>query len=382
MRFVAAGHEIRHDDIGRYERFHGASWVNAIPERHYQKQRSSWRHQYRPGVDTAVAGDEANGTYQTGARAAYGVSNRVALTTPVRVRSVNGPAMTTIIGSGQILPTAVRCVYLADGALLSGFTLTNGATLSSGDAYTNGSGGGVWCESSGSVVSNCILINNGGYYAAGGAYRGTLINCTLSDNRARYGAGGYDCTLTNCTLEGNFTTIYYGSGGGADYGTLNNCTLSNNYAKYGGGALYATLNNCTLIGNSADYFGGGAYFCTLNNCTLTAFLFGDGSLFLFSLSAVNRFEVFLDVLSKFWMSAKQRQRVLAALRAEGLHCVASLSDRGDRFAIGVDQRDAASFALTGLQVLEPYLAVVMAVADPRPRIGCLRPSRTFANVAS
>ena len=51
-------------------------------------------------VDVAMAGDEivvTNGVYDTGGRAIYGVgSNRVAVTTPLLLRSVNGPAVTVI----------------------------------------------------------------------------------------------------------------------------------------------------------------------------------------------------------------------------------------------------------------------------------------------
>jgi hypothetical protein len=130
----------------------------------------------------------------------------------------------------------------------------------------------------------------GGYSfgAGGGAYGGTLNNCTLSYNTcnaglAGGGGGAVYCTLNNCTLVGN--AVINGPGGGAYYCTLNNCALTGNQAgspniatAYGGGAAYCTLNNCTLTRNSAaaglahgdSAYGGGTYYCTLNNCTLVS----------------------------------------------------------------------------------------------------------------
>jgi len=237
-------------------------------------------------VDAATAGDEivvTNGTYFTGGKALSGtMTNRVAVDKPLTLRSVNGPQFTIIQGfqvpGATNADGAIRCVYLANGASLSGFTLSNGATRGVYDDPTKreSRGGGVWCESATAVVSNCVMSGNAASYGGGGAYGGTLNNCTLIGNSAQgqgcigcetFGGGAYGGTFNNCTLSGNSAS----GGGGAAGGdfiicTLNNCTLAGNSSFYGGGAYICALNNCTLSGNTASYGGGGAYQGTLNNC--------------------------------------------------------------------------------------------------------------------
>jgi len=65
----------------------------------------------------------SNGVYQIGGRIANtSLTNRLVLQKPVTVQSVNGPAVTAILGQGPVGDSAIRCAYLSNHATLSGFT--------------------------------------------------------------------------------------------------------------------------------------------------------------------------------------------------------------------------------------------------------------------
>jgi len=222
-------------------------------------------------IDVALDGDHvlvADGVYATGGQVLHGVTNRVSISRALTVESVHGPATTIIQGyldqgrMGPVFsPNCVRCAYLANGAALIGFTLTNGATSD------GGSGGGVYCESTAARVSNCILISNSVPDLGGGARSGTLVGCSLIGNSAPGdGGGAYGCILSNCALAWNWSGLL---GGGASSSTLWNCVLATNSAFEGGGAAGSTLHNCQLLGNEAPLeAAGGAVDSDLNNCLL------------------------------------------------------------------------------------------------------------------
>jgi len=125
------------------------------------------------------------------------------VTKPLALLSVNGPKFTLINGRGTN-----RCISLTDGVSLSGFTLTNG--------YTN-DGGGVWCASTNAFLTNCIIVGNSG----GGAYQGTLYNCTLSGNSAAWGGGASRSTLYNCIVY--FNTAWWQEANYDSSSILNYC---------------------------------------------------------------------------------------------------------------------------------------------------------------
>ncbi|HUA68893.1 MAG TPA: hypothetical protein VMA13_10140, partial [Candidatus Saccharimonadales bacterium] len=144
-----------------------------------------------------------NGIYKYG----NAPGSRISVLNNVTVKSVNGPAVTIIKGAWDAAtngPNALRCVYLASGSVLSGFTLTNGATPTSG----LNSGGGVYCASTNCVVTNCIIVGNAADASGGGAFLGTLVNCVLAGNSALRlntgsGGGAASSVLTNCVIAGN-----------------------------------------------------------------------------------------------------------------------------------------------------------------------------------
>jgi len=250
-------------------------------------------------VDAAVAGDQvlvSNGVYQVGGRVVYGAAtNRLVVDKPVTVQSVNGPGSTFIQGfRSQSTVISMRCVYLTNGASLVGLTMTNGSTpYRTGDLLRELSGGGVWCEGAGAIVSNCIIANCFAYQNGGGVFQGTLLDCLLTNNSASFGGGAFSNTLIHCTLIRNAVsgqqTAPQGGGGGAGYCSLSNClvvanlggngggayfsalascVVSNNGAVNGGGVFIGALNNCLISSNRASSYGGGAYSNILVNCVL------------------------------------------------------------------------------------------------------------------
>jgi len=187
-------------------------------------------------IDASQAGDlilVTNGVYQSGGHNyANDVVNRVALPVALTVASVNGPAATTILG--DVYPHyafGARCAYLAEGAVLAGFTLSLGKATLGHNTVPNRCGGAIFCTGGSAVVSNCVISQS---------------------TSASHGGGGYQVTYINCVFKGNSSGGY---GGGATYATLINCTLAGNSAYVGGGVNGSTLKNCIICFNGAQISG-------------------------------------------------------------------------------------------------------------------------------
>jgi parallel beta-helix repeat protein len=232
----------------------------------------------------------------------YLVTSEISSPGAVYIVSANGPEYTTVDGGG-----VTRCFNLSAFSKLSGFTVTGGTTP------VDESGGGIYCDDTITIVTNCIIRSNTASKHGGGMYNGTASYCTFSDNTAHEDGGGmYEGTASYCTFSCNtadedgggknsgsadhclftennadssgggmdgefngtatecvFSKNTCGStGGGFAAGEVNRCTFSENIAWTGGGVSSCEINNSVLSGNQA-YTGGGMSGGNAVNCTLT-----------------------------------------------------------------------------------------------------------------
>jgi hypothetical protein len=252
-------------------------------------------------ITSSSAGDivlVTNGLYASGGISMDGIiTNRVSVNKAIIVQSVNGPNATLIQGARDPVSTnglaAIRCVWLTNNAIISGFALENGATRNA-TTSTNPSmdGGGVCGSTTNAMVYNCIIATNYASNLGGGAYRVTLNNCVLTGNTAvgvpasinasaGSGGGAESCSLVNCLIKQN--SAFQNNGGGVDNCNLKNCALVGNSGGMNGDGAAAnggTLINCTVSGNIAwslqSVYGGAVYGATLTNCVIFGnFAYGD-----------------------------------------------------------------------------------------------------------
>lgn len=227
----------------------------------------------------------SNGTYSTdgGPTPGFDLMNRVALTNAITMTSMNGPEYTVIQGIRPGGPDAVRCAYVTNGAVLSGFTLRDGATRTNWALFDSNyemSGGGVLLSEGGTVtgctIQSCFASSGGGGVMA--CYGGTVVDSRVVSNTCDSSGGGISLWPTGdvvrCIVEGNFSAW---NGGGLHCGSeasVVDSFIENNTAVNGGGVSFdmgGRLENSLVAYNTADQGGGGVYcmwggLCV--NCTI------------------------------------------------------------------------------------------------------------------
>ncbi|MDH4239572.1 MAG: right-handed parallel beta-helix repeat-containing protein [Phycisphaerae bacterium] len=184
--------------------------------------------------------------------------------------------------------TAIEVGYYGPdtNTILDGFIITGGnADGQYPDTEEQGYGGGMYNRLSSPKVLNCTFTENSARYSGGGMENeGSwpyLINCTFSRNFSNWGGGLANGdsrpTLIDCTFIGNVSS--YKGGAMANYDgspPMDNCNFIDNSAVLGG-AIYGSdctprPTNCTFIGNTAEK-GGVVYnndsSIILENCKIT-----------------------------------------------------------------------------------------------------------------
>ncbi len=201
----------------------------------------------------------SNGTYDL--TAALTINRSLIFTSQV-------PHEAVVNGAGSY-----RVRIFHPGAVMDGFTISNGYTIASD--Y----GGGVYMTNG--LLANCRVVNCNGGWGAGVGLLGDAVasNCWISANAAVYGGGGAsivgDGLMTDSVISNNSS---YGAnlthGGGGVYmsgnGRLRDTLVVDNRAgKNGGGIIFykgsPSVSNCDVAGNdltnsvTTGLGGGGIY---------------------------------------------------------------------------------------------------------------------------
>jgi len=241
----------------------------------------SWANsanQIQHAVDAAISGDTvlvSNGVYYGWGGVAGSWTNVVVLTNGIALRSLSGPAVTTIHGGGSN-----RCVYLeGSNTVLDGFTLTGGEV--------GGGGGGAYAYDY-ALLTNCLAVSNSATYGGGAYIKDAIVDgCAFETNTTTYSGGGLNCredsgvsVVRNCKARFNVSNTDGGNGGGgifARHTHIDNCVIEHNAtvnnSSDGGGMLlqYSSsyARNCLAVSNVAGRNGGGIYVfgAQLDNCT-------------------------------------------------------------------------------------------------------------------
>ncbi|MFH2001547.1 MAG: right-handed parallel beta-helix repeat-containing protein [Planctomycetota bacterium] len=215
----------------------------------------------RYAVQVAEEGDEvivARGTY---------VENIIFQGKDITLRSSDGPEVTVIDGGNPSPWYWGSVVAFKDhegpDCVLEGFTLTNGSgTRSNKVDYYHG--GGIYCYHASPTLKNLIITGNHAYNG-GGVYCDYSSNPTMIDNviTDNYVTGSYSngmgggiycgssfTQLTNQYICGNSATTGGGIACSGSTITISNNTILENSADDGGGIWCSSSSALTIINNT------------------------------------------------------------------------------------------------------------------------------------
>ncbi len=205
----------------------------------------------------------------------YILSEQVAVTNSITVKSVEGSEVTIVSGSNSC-----RCFYVgADDAVIDGFTIRDGYAWGSWPAPYGG--GGVLCDTG--MVKNCVIITNVAFQGGGVSCRssGVIDNCSVIHNRGQNGTAGIICwggIIRNCFIAENNASYSSGGGIGVMQGAIiENCYIVKNIASDAAGIFiddFSMVKNCTIIGNIAYYEVGGIS-CGDDSLVVNTIIYGN-----------------------------------------------------------------------------------------------------------
>jgi hypothetical protein len=151
----------------------------------------------------------------------------------------------------------------SDGAVLDGFTISNG--------YAD-YGGGIWVYETSPVIRACHVTGNMAYHEGGGIWVGggmpLIDNTVVSDNASSQSGGGIVASYASPTIQNssiaNNTARDYGGGlvaWGASQPLLLTTTIAANTARWGGGLYVGDdvalhISSSRIEGNSAQQAAG------------------------------------------------------------------------------------------------------------------------------
>ena len=182
------------------------------------------------------------------------IMNRVAVPSGVTLLADEGPEKTAIEGRSATDPDehglgtdAVRCVFLAKGASVRGFTIRNGRSRAQDGSVDDAYAGGILgCGSAEGTVENCIITNCVAY-RGGAGHSLTFLNCRIFDNTGvERGAVSrlssfYGCIIDRCT--GSEPVDYFTTISNCTFGTQTSVTLGN---AQSGSRIYDSIILCDI----------------------------------------------------------------------------------------------------------------------------------------